>query len=129
MRIEINIATFTARSPGAGRILGGVVGAIRCGEPRAVLPLAGAPGALPDRGHSSGLREVVKNGLHLDVRVGAGLVGEERLATLEAESARLVALGAVRVDFALIDHLDSSSGPPGRPMAISQISPTREAIP
>jgi len=31
------------------------------------------------------------------VRVGTGLVGEERLATLEAECARLVALGAVRV--------------------------------
>jgi hypothetical protein len=29
--------------------------------------------------------------------VGIGLVGEERLATLEAECARLVALGAVRV--------------------------------
>ncbi|QIS21117.1 VOC family protein [Nocardia terpenica] len=35
--------------------------------------------------------------LHLDVRVGTGLVGEERLAVLEAECARLVALGAVRV--------------------------------
>jgi integrase len=31
------------------------------------------------------------------VRVGTGLVGEERLAALEAECARLVALGAVRV--------------------------------
>jgi hypothetical protein len=41
--------------------------------------------------------KVVKNRLHLDVRVGTGLVGEERLATLEAECARLVALGAVRV--------------------------------
>jgi hypothetical protein len=40
--------------------------------------------------------KVVKNRLHLDVRVGIGLVGEERLATLQAE-ARLVALGAVRV--------------------------------
>ena len=38
-----------------------------------------------------------KNRLHLDVRVGTGLVGEERLAALEAECARLVALGAVRV--------------------------------
>jgi hypothetical protein len=42
-------------------------------------------------------RKVVKNRLHLDVRVGTGLVGEERLAALEAECARLVALGAVRV--------------------------------
>src|SRR6266545_598638 len=41
--------------------------------------------------------KVVKNRLHLDVRVGTGLVGEERLATLEAECARLVALGAARV--------------------------------
>jgi catechol 2,3-dioxygenase-like lactoylglutathione lyase family enzyme len=41
--------------------------------------------------------KVVKNRLHLDVRVGTGLVGEERLATLEAECARLVALGATRV--------------------------------
>ncbi|GKQ39855.1 VOC family protein [Streptomyces sp. A012304] len=41
--------------------------------------------------------KVVKNRLHLDVRAGIGLVGEERLATLEAECARLVALGAVHV--------------------------------
>ena len=41
--------------------------------------------------------KVVKNRLHLDVRAGTGLVGEERLAVLEAECARLVALGAVRV--------------------------------
>jgi hypothetical protein len=41
--------------------------------------------------------KVVKNRLHLDVRVGTGLVGEERPAAFEAESARLVALGAVRV--------------------------------
>ena len=31
------------------------------------------------------------------MRVGTGLVGEERLAVLEAECTRLVALGAVRV--------------------------------
>jgi hypothetical protein len=41
--------------------------------------------------------KVVKNRVHLDVRVGTGLVGAERLATLEAECDRLVALGAVRV--------------------------------
>ncbi len=41
--------------------------------------------------------KVVKNRLHLDVRVGSGLVGEERLAALEAECTRLVALGAARV--------------------------------
>ncbi|MFG2679709.1 VOC family protein [Streptomyces sp. NPDC048392] len=36
-----------------------------------------------------------KNRVHLDVRVGAGLAGEERLAALQAECTRLVALGAV----------------------------------
>ena len=41
--------------------------------------------------------KVVKNRLHIDVRVGTGLVGDERLVALEAECARLVALGAVRV--------------------------------
>jgi len=41
--------------------------------------------------------KVVKNRVHLDVRVGTGLVGAERLAALEAECARLVELGAVRV--------------------------------
>jgi hypothetical protein len=40
--------------------------------------------------------KVVKNRVHLDVRVGTGLVGEERLAALEADCVRLVALGAVR---------------------------------
>jgi len=39
--------------------------------------------------------KVVKNRVHLCVRVGTGLVGAERLATLEAECARLVALGAI----------------------------------
>jgi hypothetical protein len=41
--------------------------------------------------------KVVKNRLHLDVRVGTGLVGAERLAVLEPECERLIALGAVRV--------------------------------
>ena len=41
--------------------------------------------------------KIVKNRVHLDVRAGSGLVGDERLAALEAESARLVALGAVPV--------------------------------
>ena len=45
--------------------------------------------------------KVVKNRLHLDVRVGTGLVGDERLAALEADCARLVALGAVRVRLCL----------------------------
>jgi hypothetical protein len=41
--------------------------------------------------------KVVKNRVHLDVRVGTGMVGAERVAALEAECARLVALGATRV--------------------------------
>ncbi len=40
--------------------------------------------------------KVVKNRVHLDVRVGTGLVGAERLAALEAECSRLIPLGAVR---------------------------------
>lgn len=39
--------------------------------------------------------KVAKNRVHLDVRAGIGLVGEERLAVLKAECARLEALGAV----------------------------------
>jgi hypothetical protein len=41
--------------------------------------------------------KIVKNRVHLDVRVGTGLVGDERLAVLEAEAARLIALGATHV--------------------------------
>ena len=41
--------------------------------------------------------KVAKNRVHLDVRVGTGMVGEQRLAALEAESARLVSLGAAQV--------------------------------
>jgi hypothetical protein len=40
--------------------------------------------------------KTVKNRLHLDVRVGVGLTGDERVAALEAEAARLVQLGARR---------------------------------
>ncbi|MEU6113380.1 VOC family protein [Streptomyces sp. NPDC047117] len=40
--------------------------------------------------------KVVKNRVHLCVRVGTGMVGDERLAALEAECARLVPLGATR---------------------------------
>lgn len=49
-----------------------------------------------------------KNRLHLDVRVGTGLAGAERLAALEAESARLVALGAVQVRVLPADDVDES---------------------
>src|SRR5207342_423252 len=52
--------------------------------------------------------KVVKNRLHLDVRAGTGLVGEERLAVLEAEGARLVALGAVRVRLLRADGFNES---------------------
>ncbi|MFE4607659.1 VOC family protein [Streptomyces niveus] len=52
--------------------------------------------------------KVVKNRVHLDVRVGTGLVGEERLAALEAECARLVALGAVRGQLLLADDENES---------------------
>ncbi|MFC9467924.1 VOC family protein [Streptomyces coelicoflavus] len=41
--------------------------------------------------------KAAKNRVHLDVRVGTGLVGAERLAALDAERARLVPLGAVHV--------------------------------
>ena len=52
--------------------------------------------------------KVVKNRVHLDVRVGNGLVGEERLAALEAECARLVALGAVRMRLLPADDYNES---------------------
>jgi hypothetical protein len=52
--------------------------------------------------------KVVKNRLHLDVRVGTGLVGEERLAVLEAECARLEALGAVRGQLLVADDENES---------------------
>ncbi|HTL24811.1 MAG TPA: VOC family protein, partial [Mycobacteriales bacterium] len=52
--------------------------------------------------------KVVKNRLHLDVRVGTGLVGEERLAALEAEAVRLEALGATRGQLLLADEENES---------------------
>ncbi|MEW2518393.1 VOC family protein [Actinacidiphila alni] len=52
--------------------------------------------------------KVVKNRLHLDVRVGTGLVGAERLAVLEAESARLTALGATQQRVLLADEENES---------------------
>ncbi|MCF3180629.1 VOC family protein [Streptomyces polychromogenes] len=52
--------------------------------------------------------KAVKNRVHLDVRVGTGLVGEERVAALEAECARLVALGAVRVELLRADGFNES---------------------
>jgi hypothetical protein len=55
--------------------------------------------------------KTVKNRVHLDVRVGTGLVGEERLAVLEAECARLVAIGAVHVRTLYADEENESCIP------------------
>jgi len=41
--------------------------------------------------------KVAKNRVHLDVRAAPGLQGDERMAALEAECERLVALGARRL--------------------------------
>jgi Glyoxalase-like domain len=41
--------------------------------------------------------KVAKNRVHLDVRAAPGLQGEERMAALEVECERLVAMGATRV--------------------------------
>src|SRR5919112_5387686 len=40
--------------------------------------------------------KTAKNRVHLDVRAAPGLAGEERMAALEAECERLVAVGAAR---------------------------------
>ncbi|WP_040161764.1 VOC family protein [Nigerium massiliense] len=62
----------------------------------AAVPPEGEPGprlffqAVPEP-------KTAKNRLHLDVRAAPGLRGEERMATLQAESDRLVALGARQV--------------------------------
>ena len=53
--------------------------------------------------------KAVKNRLHLDVRVGTGLVGDERLAALEAECARLLPLGATRVRLMVADGINEST--------------------
>ncbi|SDT53081.1 VOC family protein [Actinoplanes derwentensis] len=52
--------------------------------------------------------KTVKNRVHLDVRVGLGLVGAERLAVLEAEGARLEALGAKRLWLQIADEENES---------------------
>jgi hypothetical protein len=41
--------------------------------------------------------KTAKNRVHLDIRAAPGLEGEERMAALEAECERLVALGASRL--------------------------------
>ena len=52
--------------------------------------------------------KTVKNRVHLDVRVGAGMVGDERLAALEAERDRLLALGAKEVRVMRADEFEES---------------------
>jgi hypothetical protein len=52
--------------------------------------------------------KVVKNRVHLDVRVVTGLVGEERLTVLEEECARLLPLGATRVRLLPADEENES---------------------
>ncbi|QES50425.1 hypothetical protein DEJ50_23970 [Streptomyces venezuelae] len=52
--------------------------------------------------------KVVKNRVHLDVRAGTGLVGEERFAALDAERARLEELGAVCVLVQRADGINES---------------------
>ncbi len=42
--------------------------------------------------------KTVKNRVHLDVRSAPGLKGDDRLAALEAEAARLAPLGATKVE-------------------------------
>ncbi|AXB47145.1 VOC family protein [Amycolatopsis albispora] len=53
-------------------------------------------------------KKVVKNRVHLDVRVGTGLVGDERLAALQTECARLMDLGAVCVRVLYADEENES---------------------
>ena len=52
--------------------------------------------------------KVVKNRVHLDVRVGTDLVGDERLAALESECARLVTLGGTRGTLLRADGFNES---------------------
>ena len=52
--------------------------------------------------------KVVKNRVHLDVRVGTGLVGAERMAVLEAERDRLIALGATQFQILPADEENES---------------------
>ncbi len=52
--------------------------------------------------------KVVKNRVHLDVRVATGLAGAERVAVLEAEAARLVGLGGVRLRLLVADDHNES---------------------
>lgn len=50
----------------------------------------------------------VKNRVHLDLRVGTGLTGDERVAALETEAARLEQHGATRVRLMPADGFDEA---------------------
>ena len=52
--------------------------------------------------------KTVKNRVHLDVRVGTGLTGEERVTALVTEATRLEALGARRQQLLLADEENES---------------------
>ncbi|GAA4676766.1 VOC family protein [Frondihabitans cladoniiphilus] len=52
--------------------------------------------------------KVVKNRVHLDIRVGTGLTGDARLAALEAEGSRLQELGATRFRLLPADGINES---------------------
>ncbi len=52
--------------------------------------------------------KTVKNRLHLDVRIGLGLTGAERVAALEAEAARIMPLGATRLRLLKADEENES---------------------
>ncbi len=52
--------------------------------------------------------KVVKNRVHLDVRVGTGLTGPERLAALQAECDRLITLGATHHQTQVSDDQNES---------------------
>ena len=84
--MDFNLAGRTAVVTGASTGIGLAVGRGRgAAEPTGPRPALVA----------------IANRVHLDVRAGTGLVGAERLAALEAECARLVALGAVRGGYCL----------------------------
>jgi hypothetical protein len=52
--------------------------------------------------------KVAKNRVHLDVRAAPGLRGDERLAALEAECDRLIALGATRFRLLPADEVNEA---------------------
>lgn len=52
--------------------------------------------------------KTVKNRVHIDVRVGTGMVGDERAAALKSEAARLEALGATTIRFMAADGFNES---------------------